>query len=287
MCLEDIQFTFISYGILLVRWSKAAQSLAQKNRCITVHSTDNAIIEDNACFDIIGHAFFLENAVEVGNKFYRNLGMLVHKGKLLPSDTQPTTFWITNANNTLQGNIASGSANTCFWYLANISPLNENADMDRKPYLAPFGVFQNNVGHTCRVGLRFDEGISPITDDFTVGSLNPFSLGVQTSSRVPILISDSLFHHAYDMGIWIRLDNDVDFTCLNCIVADNRLGIRYGSHQKLRNSLVVGQSNNALCSKDFYWHYDGTSTMPALCKKGVGLHLILISCILQISTGLK
>jgi hypothetical protein len=28
-----------------------------KNRCITIHSTNNVLIEENVCFDIIGHAF--------------------------------------------------------------------------------------------------------------------------------------------------------------------------------------------------------------------------------------
>jgi hypothetical protein len=66
-------------------------------------------------FPIIVLVFFLENAIEVGNKFYRNLGMQIRKGELLKTDSQPTIFWITNANNSFEGNIASGSANTCFW----------------------------------------------------------------------------------------------------------------------------------------------------------------------------
>jgi hypothetical protein len=86
---------------------------------MTIHSTNNVLIENNVCFEIIGHAFFIENAMETGNRFIGNLGMTVRVGYLLPTDSQPSIFWITNANNFI-GNIASGSENTCYWYLGKI-----------------------------------------------------------------------------------------------------------------------------------------------------------------------
>jgi hypothetical protein len=77
------------------------------------------------------------------------------------------------------------------------------------------------------------------------------------------------------MGLWIRLYQNVDFTCYDCIAADNRLVFRYSFHQKLKDSLIVGLSENYKCSKDFYWHNFGESTARALCLKATGLHLYM------------
>ena len=42
---------------------------------MTVHGTNNLRIENNVTFDNVGHCFFLEDAVETGNQFVRNLGI--------------------------------------------------------------------------------------------------------------------------------------------------------------------------------------------------------------------
>jgi cell surface hyaluronidase len=103
------------------------------NRCITVHTTNNVLIENNVCFDIKGHAFFLENGIETGNRFLGNIGMYVKQSDLLPTDSQPTIFWITNSNNTFVKNVASGCYHTCFWWLGNAVPLNEDQQKDVVP----------------------------------------------------------------------------------------------------------------------------------------------------------
>src|SRR5579872_787241 len=93
------------------------------SRCVTVHGTNFLDIENNVTYNNIGHCFFLEDAVEHGNQFVHNLGMLTKchpdapcvatnlaaagesrpagngqqaKDVLLPSDNTAATFWITN-----------------------------------------------------------------------------------------------------------------------------------------------------------------------------------------------
>ena len=44
------------------------------SRCVTVHGTNNLRVENNVTFNTVGHCFFLEDAVETGNQFVRNLG---------------------------------------------------------------------------------------------------------------------------------------------------------------------------------------------------------------------
>src|SRR5690606_30792805 len=45
------------------------------NRCVTVHGTNNLRIENNVTYNTVGHCFFLEDGIETGNEFVRNLGI--------------------------------------------------------------------------------------------------------------------------------------------------------------------------------------------------------------------
>jgi hypothetical protein len=48
----------------------------------------------SVCWNIVGHAMFLEDAIETGNVISHNLVIYVKEGKLLPhSDPQATGFW--------------------------------------------------------------------------------------------------------------------------------------------------------------------------------------------------
>ena len=46
------------------------------SRCVTVHGTNDVRVENNVTYNTIGHCFFLEDAVEHGNQFVHNLGIL-------------------------------------------------------------------------------------------------------------------------------------------------------------------------------------------------------------------
>jgi hypothetical protein len=216
---------------------------------MTIHSTNYALFENNVCFDIKGHAFFLENAIEIGNKFKGNIGMKIQQSLLLPSDSQPSVFWITNANNSFIQNVASGSANTCFWFLGNPVPLNEASGIDVKPIYAPWGTFIGNSAHSCRMGLRFDEQINPISNAFEFGYVDPRVDGKSTGALSPISTPNTLVHHTYDIAVWVRSGLNNEYSCVGCILGDNRLGFRLSSHHFVNDSLIVGLSKNHDCLK--------------------------------------
>ena len=102
------------------------------SRCVTVHGTNNVHVENNVTYNTVGHCFFLEDGIEHGNQFVRNLGILTKchpdgkpcvptnlgpfgrqggknfnldgqnaKDILIPSDNTASTFWITNPDNIL------------------------------------------------------------------------------------------------------------------------------------------------------------------------------------------
>ncbi|MBK7115834.1 MAG: G8 domain-containing protein [Proteobacteria bacterium] len=45
------------------------------NRCVTVHGTHNLRVENNVTYNTVGHCFFLEDGIEHGNEFIRNLAI--------------------------------------------------------------------------------------------------------------------------------------------------------------------------------------------------------------------
>ena len=46
------------------------------SRCVTVHGTNDVRVQNNVTYNTVGHCYFLEDAVETGNKFIHNLAIL-------------------------------------------------------------------------------------------------------------------------------------------------------------------------------------------------------------------
>ena len=118
------------------------------NRCVTVHGTNYLRVENNVTYNIVGHCFFLEDGIEHGNEFVRNLAIQIKchttkpcvptnlaangelsdenrqtirqaslsaKDTLLPSDNTVAAYWITNPDNSFIDNVAAGSDENGFW----------------------------------------------------------------------------------------------------------------------------------------------------------------------------
>jgi hypothetical protein len=100
------------------------------------------------------------------------------------------------------------------------------------------------------MGLRLDEGVHPLTGVFLPGFIDPRR---SNGSQITIIVNGVFIYHAYDMGVWIRTAPNEEFICTNCIVSDCRLGYRLAFHHQAKDSLIVGNSMNFKCSKDFYW----------------------------------
>lgn len=119
-------------------------------RWVTVHATQGMYLARNVGYKSIGHGYYLEDATEINNKLYSNIGILaraaiqdaVHNPRQVPgiladnsardpvlhdndympfrSDyNHPTIFWITNGWNDFQYNFAAGAATcgACYWWL--------------------------------------------------------------------------------------------------------------------------------------------------------------------------
>ncbi len=212
------------------------------NRAVTVHGTQNVRIEDTVAFDILGHAYFLEDGSETGNRFERNLGFLTRAAApetaVLPTDaTHVSTFWITNPDNVFLGNVAGGSEHAGFWFALGPEVTGFSAELpiyqEVDPSSAPLGRFEGNVGHSnAFTNLAFDGHGDPDTGAFVESEYRP--------AGVPV-VRDFTSYKSADRAIWVRA-TAMDFYDMKS--ADNARATFFSYNQTLYDSLIVGRSAN-------------------------------------------
>lgn len=211
------------------------------NRAVTVHGTQFAQIEDTVAYDTIGHAYFLEDGSEFGNRFEGNLGFLTRAASaetaLLESDaTHVSTFWITNPSNDFIGNVAGGSDHAGFWFAAGSSVTGLSAEdpayAELSPATAALGRFEGNTGHSnAFANLAFD-GHSDASGAFIESEYRPEDIAV---------VRDFTSYKSADRAIWVRAEG-IEFHDIKS--ADNARATFFSYNQTLYDSLIVGRSAN-------------------------------------------
>ncbi|MEL6545516.1 MAG: right-handed parallel beta-helix repeat-containing protein, partial [Myxococcota bacterium] len=139
------------------------------NRCIVIHRTSNLEVRNNVCFDVRGHAFFLEEGTERGNSIVNNIAVLTRLPRegthLLESERResnqprrwaaPAAFWISHPDNDVRYNTAAGTEGTGFWMAFEERELCSEC-LQPNPSLAPTDRFRFNVSRTARIGFTWD-----------------------------------------------------------------------------------------------------------------------------------
>jgi len=124
------------------------------NRALTLHGIHDIVVEHNVIFNVMGLAFFLEDAVEENNILRYNLGIMNKKSSsLLNVDSTPSVFWITNPNNIFYGNRVAGSSHFGYWFNppedGPTGPSSKDPQYDWVcPKNRPLGQFYNNTAHS-------------------------------------------------------------------------------------------------------------------------------------------
>src|SRR6202046_1744022 len=253
------------------------------SRCVTVHGTNDVRVENNVTYNTIGHCFFLEDAVEHGNQFVHNLGILtkchpdapcvatnlaaagetrpaVRNGQnakdiLLPSDNTASTFWITNPDNIYRDNVAAGSDSNGFWMSLPEHPTGkfEGTEISAKtwPRRTPFREFKGNVAHSNYDSFMFDRTVGPdghfgVTGSSQTGHENPADAN---SKALESVFEDLTAYKNRNGAIWGRGELHV---FRNVKLADNAMGFthasgefgRYAFTSKVVDSLFVGETEN-------------------------------------------
>ncbi len=233
------------------------------SRCVTVHGTNNARVENNVTYNTVGHCFFLEDGVETGNQFIRNLGIqtkchptlpcdptnLGPDGSalasqiggtgqqsehiLLPSDNTASTFWITNPDNVYRDNVAAGSDQIGFWYALPVHPTGAFEGTEQSantwPRRTRVREFSGNVAHSNYDGFMFDRGPNP-DGTFSVGGSNyhfPVADGADPNGE-PLVSHFENFttYKNRNGGVWGRGELHL-FTNLHA--ADNAIGFTHAA----------------------------------------------------------
>jgi cell migration-inducing and hyaluronan-binding protein len=252
------------------------------NRCVTVHGTHNLRVENNVTYNTVGHCFFVEDGIESGNQFVRNLGIqtkchptlpcvptnLAASGEprtgtngqqstdvLLPSDNTVSTFWITNPDNVYRDNVAAGSDANGFWMSLPEHPNGkfEGTEISKAtwPRRTPFREFKGNVAHSNYDGFMFDRNIAAnntfgVTGSSHTGLENPAD---PNSKALESVFEDLTTYKNRNGGIWGRGEMHV---FRNVKFADNAIGFthasgafgRYAFTSQVVDSLFVGETEN-------------------------------------------
>src|SRR5262245_5970451 len=211
MFVEGVEFKRMGQNLTLARYpihrhligdaqgqyTKNAAIHDTYNRCVTVHGTNFLRVENNVTFNAVGHCFFLEDGIEHGNEFIKNLAIQTkchttlecvptnladneerghnyanrqayreesfHGKTLLPSDNTVAAFWITNPDNSFIGNVAAGSDENGFWLSLPEHPQGKFKDSEVSktiwPKRTPLRAFKGNVAHSNFDGFMFDRNI--------------------------------------------------------------------------------------------------------------------------------
>ncbi len=254
------------------------------SRCVTVHGTNNVRVENNVAFNTVGHCYFLEDAVETGNQFIHNLGMMTKchpdgkpcvptnlgpigtepkkvfdpagqnaKDVLIPSDNTASTFWFTNPDNIFRDNVAAGSEATGFWLALPQHPTGafEGTEVSKTtwPRRMPLREFKGNTAHSNFDGFMFDRGPQPNGHISPGGHMAQANPADANSPIVETVIEDFTSYKNRNSGMWARGEMD---TFKNLKLADNAIGYTHASGNfgrsdftsRVIDSLFVGETEN-------------------------------------------
>jgi cell migration-inducing and hyaluronan-binding protein len=231
------------------------------NRCVTVHGTHDLRVENNVTYNNVGHCFFLEDGIETGNEFVRNLAIqtkchptmecvptnLAANGEndaenrqavagssfsgehtLLPSDNTVSSFWITNPDNSFIDNVAAGSDETGFWFSVPQHPngqfLGTEVSLNTWPRRTPVRAFRGNVAHSNFDGFMIDRHINQ-DNTFGTASIPLLPLADPTDLESEVLethFENLTSYKNRNGGLWGRGDL---YVYSNLKLADNAIGM--------------------------------------------------------------
>ncbi|MXO59448.1 hypothetical protein GRI89_07825, partial [Altererythrobacter salegens] len=232
------------------------------NRCVTVHGTNDLRIENNVTYNTVGHCFFMEDGIETGNAFVRNLAIQTkchptldcvptnlaangervhyanpaaareasfHSGNtLLPSDNTAASFWITNPDNSYIDNVAAGSDQVGFWFSIPQHPQGAFAGSEVAANIWPrrtaLRAFKGNTAHSNFDGFLIDRHIE---QDNTFGLASIPLLPLADPTDLESEVSETHFENLTSYknrngGLWGRGDL---YVYSNAKFADNAIGM--------------------------------------------------------------
>jgi hypothetical protein len=247
---------------------------------VTIHGTDNLLVENNVTYNTVGHCFFMEDGIETGNQLVATWGSRPSVIRPCRVSDKPRD---TRAQNGIR--MASAPSMSCFlrttrWRRSG-SPTRTTLHRqrgrgfrrdrllvliagapewcvrrhgDQPEYLATShaaGEFRGNVAHSNFDGLMFDRNIAAdntfgVTGSSHIARENPAD---PNSRSMESVIEDFTAYKNRNGGIWGRGEMKV---FRNLKLADNAIGFTHASGSigrdpftsKVVDSLFVGETDN-------------------------------------------
>jgi cell migration-inducing and hyaluronan-binding protein len=228
-------------------------------RCVTIHDTRGVTVQNNVAYWNNGHCFFLEDGCETDNVFDGNLGITTQPvsqesgNRLVPTDSNPSIFWITNPSNTFTNNVGVGGFHT-FWFSLPVKPVGISAakyasNTQMRPRWMPLGRFAGNVAHgAMQNGIHIDDFQLPDETTEHTTSYQPYQGPYDDSkptwqyTQLTAIFENLVAYKNRQWGIWTR-GSPFHFNNVRCYDNMNGLLAVPGSNY-VENSLFVGDSDN-------------------------------------------
>jgi len=221
-------------------------------RCVTVHGTNGLLVQDNMAFDHYGHCFFLEDGGERRTVFRGNLGFSTRDTDLTDSDHRASTFWLTNPDTVMEGNVAGGSNSFGIWYTFPRQPIGPSAEVEppmmqeNEAYRTQLREFTDNVAHSNdEYGLLFD-GVLRSNGHVHGGfNWNPREDPLDGDSTAIVAVFDGYTGFKNYKSVWLR---GPQVEARRFHIAESVEGITfaysYPGTKRLVDSLIVGETAN-------------------------------------------
>ncbi len=242
------------------------------NRAITIHGTESTSVENNFCYDHLGHGIFLEDGSERFNVIRRNVVLATKRPvvgeEILETDNafntvqnrSPGSFWITNPNNTITDNVAAGTQGTGFWFAFPKKPLNASLTHPRflglEPYKQPLGAFTGNTAHSCASGLDINDQVA--ADDTLI-------INGEWANNGPFYFDDCTWY-SNDIAVYAGIGGErKNVVYRNNVFSDNETNLFLATYQLCEESLMIADSGfdlqPATTNRTVYAVYDGAGRM--------------------------
>jgi len=244
------------------------------NRAMTIHGSHELSLLNNVCYDIEGHAVFLEDGVEERNTIADNLvlavrrpteatRMLIHDHDMNePQNRSPASFWISNPRNTIRGNVAADSTGCGYWFALHTSQTglssSTSAPSNWAPQFAPttphivnatrlpLMEFFSNTAHSMKMGVDVHDSIynnsTPLDPKDDIIARN-----IMWAPPSNATMSDLLLYGCgtgiYTGGGAVPIGT-IEFT--QCVLADNGAHVQLASMDSVTDSLFVRDSGNGI-----------------------------------------
>ena len=134
------------------------------SRAIGLSGVKNLVVQNNIIYGTAGHGIFTSYGTEQDNLITKNLVIDTRISWVLQeSDLNPASFYLTSPRNIITDNRAAGSDSYGFMLDLAENSVGPAYSLDICPVGAQLNIFDDNMAHSNKYGMRINGNYSPRT----------------------------------------------------------------------------------------------------------------------------